>query len=128
MPRIRILARFARAVAVRVVLRPLARPVAAMIILPLLVLTIDMKEITVEQVIQPPCPLRMEDIFRIDGGINQPGHLYKLLERLVMVDTPSSTPDRYQFSRPSRKQAGVSRMAQSWHKDLAHPAESTERG
>ncbi|RSL77534.1 hypothetical protein CEP51_009007 [Fusarium floridanum] len=104
MARIRMLARFARAVAVRAVLRPLARPVAAMITLSPLVLTIDMKEITVEQVILFPCPLRMEDTFRIDGGTNRPGHLSnKLSERLVMSGIALFTPGQYQPSRPSQK-------------------------
>lgn len=71
MTRIRMLARLVRAVAVRAVLRPLARPVAAMIILSPLVLTIDMKKITVDKVILLPCPLLMEDTLGTDGGTNQ---------------------------------------------------------
>lgn len=71
MTRFRMLARLVRAVAVRAVLRPLAHPVTAMIILSPLVLTIDMKKITVDKAILLPCPLRMEDTLGTDGGTNQ---------------------------------------------------------
>lgn len=68
------LARAARAAAVRVVLRLLAHPATAMNIIPLLLPTID-KRFAVEQVSLPTYPSLMEDTSGIDGGTNQRKYL-----------------------------------------------------